>query len=272
MRDLSFRPGKGLRLSEFINPEDGKSVILEADQGSMLGPMAGLVDLEETLKNLKNEVDAIVLSPGQGGRLTHLFLGREAPALLVRVDWANVFRGEMFVLPAQKIRHVKVASPGEALALGASAIVAFLLIGHEDDEDEARNIESIASLARESERLGAPLLVECIPFGGRVTETNYVACVDMAVRMAVEAGADAVAAPYTGNVGSFRRVIDAAKVPVFMFDVEDETQNLLGTAKEALDAGASGVIVGKRVLQADEPVKALKDLKDIVHQKLERNK
>ena len=269
---MSIKRGKALRLSEFINPDDNRSFILEADQGSMLGPIAGLVDLEETLKDLGNEVDAIVLSPGQGGRLTHLFLGREAPALLIRVDWANVFRDKTFVLPAQKIRHVKVASPGEALALGASAIVAFLIIGYEDDEDEARNIESIASFARESERLGAPLLVECIPFGERITETNYVECVDMAVRMAVEAGADAVAAPYTGSVGSFRRVIDAAKVPVFMLDVEHETQNLLGTAKEALDAGASGVIVGKRALQADEPVKTLRDLKDIVHQKLERNK
>lgn len=263
------RPGKALRLSEFINPEDGRSVILEADQGSMLGPIAGLVDLEETVRNLKNEVDAVILSPGQARRLIHLFRGRAAPALLVRVDWANVFRDETSVLPARKIRYVTVASAGEALALGASGIIAFFFIGHAEDEDEARNVGSIAMFARESERLGVPLLVECIPIGERVTETNYVDCVDMATRMAVEAGADAVAAPYTGSVESFRKVIDAAKVPVFVLDVDDKSQGLLRIVKEALDAGASGVIAGKGVLQTTEAAKNLKILWDIVHKKKE---
>lgn len=237
----------------------------------MLGPIAGLLDLGETVKTLKNYVDAVILSPGQAGRLIHLFRGRAAPALLVRVDWANVFRDETFVLPAQKIRYVTVASAGEALALGASGIIAFFFIGHADDEDEARNVGSIAILARESERLGVPLLVECIPIGERITETNYVECVDMATRMAVEAGADAIAAPYTGSVESFQKIIDAAKVPAFVLDIEDKNQDFLIVAKDALDAGASGVIAGKRVLQATEPAKNLKKLWSTVHKKAEKS-
>lgn len=263
--DLSSRPGKALRLSEFINPEDGRSIIVEADQGLMLGPIAGLVDLGETVKNLRRQVDAVILSPGQAGRMIHHFRGKRAPALLIRADWANVFRDKTFVLPALKIRHVTVASAEDAVAMGASAIIAFFFVGWEDDEDEARNMKSVAMLARESDRLGVPLLVESIPIGERVTKLNYADCVDLAMRMSVEAGADAIAAPYTGDVGSFRKIVDAAKVPVFVLDMGDVALDLFEVVAEALEAGASGVVAGKGVLQAAEPVETLKKLRKMVH-------
>ncbi len=271
MIDLSFRPGKVLRLSEFINPEDGKSVILEADQGLMLGPVTGLVELDETVKNSKSEVDAIVLSPGQAGRLIQHFRGRKAPALIVRADWANVFRDETFVLPAEKVRHVTVVSASEALAFGASGIMAFFIVGYEDDEDEAQNMNTLASLARESDRLGVPLLVEALPFGARVTKTNYTDCVDLAMRMSIEAGADAVAVPYTGDIGSFRKIVDAAKVPVFTLDVGNTTKGPVEIATEALKAGASGIVTGTKIFQTAEPFKILKTINGIVHERTKKS-
>jgi len=240
---------------------------VEIDQGLMLGPITGIVDLEETVRELRSEADAIVLSPGQAGRLIHHFRGKMAPALLVRADWANVFRNETFVLPARKVRHITVASAKDAIALGASAIIAFFFVGWEDDEDEARNMGSVAMLAGESNRLGVPLLVECVPIGERITEVNYAKCVDLAMRMSVEAGADAIAAPYTGNIESFRRIVDAAKVPVFVLDTDKVTPGLFKVVTEALEAGASGVVVGRGVFQAAEPVKTLKELRNVVHKK-----
>lgn len=266
-----YGSGKALRLCEFIDPEDGKSVIIEADKGLMLGPIAGLVNLEEAVEKVKSEADAVVLSPGQVRQTIHHFRGKMAPALLIRADWTNVFRDEGFALPARKMRHVVVASTEDAVVLGASAIVAFFFVGYESDEDEARNMESMAKLARESDRLGVPLLVESIPIGERVTEVNYADCVDLAMRMSVEAGADAVAAPYTGDVKSFGKIVDAAKVPVFVLDIGDATKDILKVAKEALRAGASGVVASGKVFQAADPVQTLKALRDIVHrQKVER--
>lgn len=265
---MSHRLGKALRLSEFLDTEDGKSVIIEADRGLMLGPIAGLIDLDEAVKAVKSEVDAVVLSPGQVGRLNHYFRGRDSPALIVRVDWTNAFRDETSILPAQKIMHVTVASVEDAIALGASSIIAFFFVGYKDDEDEAQNMRSVAMLARDSDKLGVPLLVESIPIGERVTKTNYANCVDLAMRMAVEAGADAVGVPYTGDIESFRKIVDAAKVPLFMLDINKITGDFLKVVEESLEAGASGIITGKRVFQTAEPTKTLQTLRKVVHKNL----
>lgn len=259
--------GKAFRLSEFIDPKDGKAVIIAADRGLMLGPIAGLADLEKTIRMAVNsKVDAVVLSPGQVGRMIHHFKGRKAPALLVRADWTNAFRGESFILPAREVKRVTVIDAEDAVALGASAVIAFFCVGYE--EDEAHNLESVAVLARSCDRLGMPLIVESIPIGERVTETNFVDCVDLAVRMAVEVGADAIAAPYTGDVKSFRKIIEAAKVPVFALDTEvSPVQDLLRAATEALEAGAAGVIASNGVFQATNPVVTVETLVGIIHRK-----
>ena len=260
-------PGKALRLSEFIDPKDGKAVIVAADRGLMLGPITGLTDLEKTIRMAVNSgVDAVVLSPGQVGQMIHHFKGKKAPALLVRADWTNAFRGESFILPAKEIKRVTIIDAKDAVTLGASAVIAFFCVGYE--EDEAHNLESVAMLARSCDHLGMPLIVESIPIGERVTEKNFVDCVDLAMRMAVEAGADAIAAPYTGDVKSFRKVIDAAKVPVFVLDIEvPPAQDLFRAVTEALEAGAAGVIASTSVFQAMNPDETVETLVDIIHKK-----
>ncbi|MFQ6095767.1 MAG: class I fructose-bisphosphate aldolase [Candidatus Bathyarchaeia archaeon] len=265
---MSSRPGKILRLSEFINPEDNRSVILKADQGMVLGPIKGIVNLEDAIGRLRDKVDAVVLSPGQAGRIFKNFMGKAAPSLIVRADWTNVFRDESFVLPAQRIKHVTVASASEALALGASGVAAFFFVGYEDDEEEARNMNAVASLARECDNLGVPLMIEAMPIGSRVTKTNYVECIDLAMRMSIEAGADAVAVPYTGDRNSFTKIVDAAKVPIFTFDFGNTTKSSLEIIEEALEAGASGMIVGKRTLREDDLVEVLRSINTLVHEEI----
>lgn len=264
---LLSSPGKAFRLSEFIDPKDGKAVIVAADRGFMLGPITGLKDLEKSMKMAVNSgVNAVVLSPGQVGRMIHHFKGKKAPALLVRADWTNAFRGESFILPAKEIKHVTIIDAEDAVALGASAVIAFFCVGYE--EDEAHNLESVAMLARSCDHLGMPLIVESIPIGERVTEKNFVDCVDLAMRIAVEAGADAIAAPYTGDVKSFRKIIDAAKVPVFVLDTTvSAVHNLLRAVTKALEAGAAGVIASNTIFEATNPAKTLETLVDIIHTK-----
>jgi len=264
---LLSSPGKAFRLSDFIDPKDGKAVILAADRGLMLGPTIGLADLEKTIRIAATSgVDAVVLSPGKVGGMVHYLKGKKAPALLVRADWTNAFRGESFVLPFREIRRVTIIGAEDAVALGASAVIAFFCVGHE--ENEARNLESVAMLARSCDRLGMPLIVESVPIGERVTATNFVDCLGLAMRMAVEAGADAIAAPYTGDVKSFRKVIDAAKVPVFVLDTDvSPIRDLLKSVAEALEAGSAGVVAGNSVFQAVNPVETLETLVDIIHKR-----
>lgn len=257
--------GKAIRLGQLLNARDGRMIIFEADEGLMLGPVIGLTNLEETISIVKAKVEGIVLNSGQVERFVEHFKGKKAPALLVRADWTNAFRDETHFLPAQNIRHVLSVAPRDAVAIGASALASFLLLGYNDDEDEARNVETIAMLARESEKFGLPLLVECVPVGPRITGENYLDCAKLATRMAIEAGADIVATPYTGDVASFREIVDALKTPVLMLDRRIDAGMLLNVAEDSLKAGARGVVVGRSVHQAVNPLAQLDALQALVH-------
>ncbi len=259
--NVSSSPGKALRLSQFINPGTGRSLIVEADLGSMLGPVGGFLDIAEAVESIRTEVDSVILNPGQAARLSNSFKGREAPCLLIRVDWTNLFRGEGSILPAREVRHVMSANAYDAVTLGASGVAAYLFMGYENDEDEAGNVEALAKLARECDRYGMPMLVEAMPIGNRVTALNYVDCLDLAMRVSVELGADAVAVPYPGSPEGLRRIIEASKVPVFILDLKLKTQGLLSLSEDVLRTGASGFIVGKEPFEAAD----LKALRSIVH-------
>jgi len=257
--------GKAIRLGQLMNAEDERAIIFEADEGSMLGPTPGLSNLPEAVSMVKDKVDGVVLSSGQVERSVEHLRGKGAPALLIRADWTNAFRDETYFLPTRKVRHVLNLEPKDAVALGASALAAFLLVGYDDDEDEARNLETVATLARESEKFGLPLLVECIPIGERITEMNYLDCAKLATRMAVEAGADIIATPYTGSAATFREIVDASKTPVLMLDRRIDAGSLLKAVEESLKAGATGAVVGRSVHRAADPLTQLTALHGLVH-------
>lgn len=259
--------GKILRLSKILNPDDGRAVVVAADHGMMLGSIRGVIDLEKTVRSvIKGGADAVLLSPGQAARLGHLFHGRKS-ALLARADWTNAFRNKTYPLPARSIKHIAVASAKDAVALGASGIVTYFFIGYGEDKDEARDFELISIFARECNKLGLPFIVEPIPMGERVTGANFADLVGISIRMMVEAGADAIKAPYTGDVESFRRITKAAGVPVLILGgAKAKTmRDALEVVNEALEAGAAGVVFGRQVIQAPDPALVVEAIRAVVH-------
>jgi len=247
--------GKDLRISEFVDQDDKRSVIVQASQGIMLGP-SGDERLDEALEVLARAgVDGIIMSRGLASRCSRIFRGRDSPAMIMSLDWTNAFRGSGHPLPMMRLEHLVLTSVSDALTLGASGVSAYFFVGYERDEYEARNFESMASICRECDDLEVPLLVQAIPVGERVTKENYADSVAMASRMAVEAGSDLVAVPYAGALGEMKMIVTAAKVPALLLDLElrlADGQPDLGFAKaasEALDAGSAGVVLGRRYLE-----------------------
>ena len=240
---MSSQMGKEIRLSKFLDPSVPAAIVVKADQGLAVGPIAGLEDMESGLAAIiAAGVDGVLLSPGQAGRQAHLFKGRRAPALLVRSDWSNVARTESFPLPWKRMTHVAVAGARHAAFLGAQGIVASFYVGYRDDEDEADNLEAISQLAAECFQYGLPLLVEALPVGERVTQHNYVDSLKMSGRMSLEAGADGIIVPYAGARSSMREVVEAAgAAPVLLLvaDVMDAK-----SVSESVRAGVRGVVIG----------------------------
>lgn len=259
--------GKQLRLDRIIDPNDGRAVVVAADHGMMLGSIEGVIDLEKTVSNVvRGGADAVLLSPGQAARLSHLFHGRKS-AMLIRADWTNAFRNKKYALPARSIKHTPVASARDAIALGASGIVTYFFVGYGEEKDEARDFKLVSTFARECKSVGLPLIVEPVPMGERVTGSNFADLVGISIRMMVEAGADAIKAPYTGDVESFRRIIEAASVPVLILGgAKAKTmKDALEVVAEALDAGAAGVVFGRQVIQAQNQTLAVEAVRAVVH-------
>jgi DhnA family fructose-bisphosphate aldolase class Ia/Fe-S-cluster-containing hydrogenase component 2 len=264
--ELSF--GKQIRLSRIIDPSDGRSLVVAADHGLMLGPIKGVVDLEATLRKvIAGGPDAILVSPGQARRLSHLFAGRSAPAMLVRVDWTNAFRDKTYTLPARSIQFNRVTTVEEAVKIGASGVVTYLFLGFDGEEDHIAMVEEFSS---ECKTWSMPLIIEPLPMGPRVTKANYVDMVRRAVEKAVELGADALKVPYTGDPYSFKEVVEASSgVPVLVLGGYKalSIRDSLEVISEVLDAGAVGVVFGRNVVQDPNPDEAVRLMRRIIHGK-----
>jgi len=261
-------PGKTLRLSKILDPDDGRGVVVAADHGFMLGSIKGVFNLEKTLRRvIEGGPEAVLLSPGQAARLGHLFHGRKSPAILVRADWTNAFRTKKYALPTRTIGRAMAASARDALTLGASGIVTYYFIGC-SDEIEAWNFKLMTTFARECDEIGLPFIVEPLPFGERVTGANHAELILTSVRMAVEAGADAIKTSYTGDVKTFRKVVKSAGVPILVLGgAKARTRrDALEVIAEALEAGASGVVYGRQVVQAEDPAEFVRSVRAVVHE------
>ncbi|MEM3079248.1 MAG: hypothetical protein QXF21_02905 [Thermoproteota archaeon] len=257
--------GKELRLSHVLNPVDGKGVILEADLGSMLGGVQGLEDLNKVMK-ASRMVDAFILSLGQVDRLLECFKGREGASLIVRSDWTNAYRGGEYILPAVDLRYVSTVTPEDALRHGADAVAAYLIVGYERDEDEAFNMEALASTARACEEYGLPLLVQILPVGGRVTGENYFDCVKLGVRQAVEVGGDLIAAPMKkGGESLFKELVELAKAPLMVLEDFSDLSDSTALAHSAIESNAAGVILGGKTLQAAGFAENVRSVWSIIH-------
>jgi class I fructose-bisphosphate aldolase len=264
--------GKSIRLAKICG-QDNRAMLVAADHGLMLGAIGGVIDLEASLtKIIKGGCDGILISPGQASHISHLFYGKKAPAMLIRGDYTSGFRTLTYTLPNQQIQEFKIIPPKKALAMGADAMVVYYLIGRPDDpfDDEATNIKIISQMAEESEAVGLPFFIEPMPFGPRVTGTNYIDLLKIGIRVAEEIGADAIKIPYSGDISSFRDIVKSVDIPIFILGGAKSSSYREGCelVEEAIKAGANGTVFGRQILQAPDPEQLARYLMKIVHENI----
>jgi fructose-bisphosphate aldolase/2-amino-3,7-dideoxy-D-threo-hept-6-ulosonate synthase len=261
--------GKEVRLSKIINPQDGRAVIVAADHGFMLGVIPGVEDLEYTLQRIiKGHPDGILLSRGQATRLHHLFSPKTAPALLLRSDWSNWGRDKTYTLPLRRVERIGITDSLNAISLGASGVVVYYFLGYGEESKEAAHIESLAAFARGCNHVGIPFIVEPVPFGERITGSNFAELVKVAVRIAVEVGADAIKTPYTGDPETFKEVVDSAEgTPILILGgAKAKTiRDAIEIVAESLEVGGSGVVFGRQIVQATDPTAFLTVMNTLIH-------
>jgi DhnA family fructose-bisphosphate aldolase class Ia len=145
-----------------------------------------------------------------------------------------------------------LASPEEALRAGADAVLIYLTVGTGDKDFEAKEIKRTAEMARESERVGIPLIVETLARGKDVKNPTEPKWLNLHTRMAAELGADIIKTEYSGDAASMSAVVAQCPIPILVLggsrNASDDKS--LELVRGAVEAGAAGVFFGRNVFQA----------------------
>jgi class I fructose-bisphosphate aldolase len=256
------------RLNRLFHATSGRCIDVAVDHGFFGEPrfIAGIEDMQRVIETLvAARPDAIQLSLGQAPLLQSL-LGREKPALVLRVDVANVY-GEQ--PPREAFSHVIHDAIGHAVRLDAACVCVNLFEIPGADALRRECIENITALRTAAGGAGMPLMVEPLVMtpatGGYGVDGDTERIVTL-VRQAAELGADVIKADPTDDLAAYHRVINAGRVPVLVRGggrVSDE--EILARTRAVLEQGARGIVYGRNVIQHPDPAAMVRALRSVVH-------
>jgi DhnA family fructose-bisphosphate aldolase class Ia len=233
---------------------DGRTVIIALDHGLIDGPCEGFEDPGTTI--------AAVVAGGADAILTSFGIA-EAYAdelsrvgLILRADGAETNLGTPSTGSLSRF-----FGPEDALRVGADALVVTAQPG---SDKEGPTLETLARTAAEAHRWGLPILGEMVPGGfNGGPELRGTDAVALAARLGAELGADFIKAPYCDD---YRTVTSSTFAPVVILGGSKGDERLmLANIRDAIDAGAKGVAIGRNVFQCENPTAMTRAIVAIVH-------
>jgi len=244
--------GKTRRLRRIMQ-QDNRTVIVPMDHGVTVGPIQGITDMQKITNQLtKGGVDAILVHKG----------------IAKRIDTGNagliVMLSGMSNLSPNVNGKVQVCSVQEAIRIGADAVSVHVNIGAQDED---KMLQTLGKVAEECENFGLPLLAMMYPRGPKISDEHAVETVAHAARIGAELGADIIKTNYTGNIETFKTVVESCPIAIVIAGGPKckSLEEILRTTSDALKAGAAGLSIGRNVFQCDDPTQISKALSAIVH-------
>jgi fructose-bisphosphate aldolase, class I len=257
--------GAELRMRRLFDRDSGRAFVVAIDHGMQFGPQPGSEDAAAAVdRSLSSEPDALLISPGLLARCADRFAWRGAASPIARLDFLTI---------ADQTRaygdvHRVLCDPAGAAALGADGVIMYLVLGAADGRTFADNLTAVARAVEAAHRLGLPLVAEVVAWGANAADRRDAGLLGFGARVAVEAGADLVKTEYTGDPASMAQVVAGCPAPVLVLGgAKGSEEALLEMTRDALRAGASGVIYGRNIWQADDPLRVGRAVRSLVHEK-----
>jgi len=158
-----------------------------------------------------------------------------------------------------------------ALEMDAACVVVNLFMLPDEPDLFRQCVANIAFVRAECSKFGMPLMIEPLVMlpnevrGGYQVDGDADKIVPL-VRLAAEMGADIIKADPTSNLEDFRRVIEAARVPVLVRGGGREDLRMVFRKSAALLAqGAQGLVYGRNVYQHENPRRVVAALMAMIH-------
>ncbi|MEM3833619.1 MAG: aldolase [Thermoprotei archaeon] len=242
----------------FLDPllRNGKGLFLAYDHGFEHGP----ADFNEQNVDPSFIMD-IAVRGGYTGVILHYgvaskYYDGKVPLILKLNGKTNLVQGDPISL--------QVSTVEEAVSLGAKAVGYTIYPG---SIHEHIMFQEFANIRREAHERGFGVLLWSYPRGQMIKNELTKEIVAYAARLALELGADGTKIKYTGDTESFKWAVKSAgKVKVFMSGGPKASTEIefLKQVQGVMDAGGSGVAVGRNVWQSRDPLKMSEALRKIV--------
>jgi fructose-bisphosphate aldolase, class I len=254
--------GKQIRMERIVNRNTGKTVIVPMDHGVSVGPIAGITSMKDAVNQVaEGGADAVVVHKGMVAR-GHRKGGNDV-GLIIHLSAGTS-------LSSHPLDKTIVCSVEEALKMGADAVSVHVNVGNSHD---SHMLKDLGEAAHTASQWGMPLLAMIYPRGEKIKDEYDPDAVMHAARLGAELGADLVKVSYTGSRESFRKVVEGCHVPVVIAGGPkmDTDSAVLQMVKEAVEAGAAGISIGRNVFQHRSPSLMVAALSSIVHDGLPVN-
>jgi len=235
------------RFNRIIKPKSGRCVMLAIDHG-YFGNIPGQLKCFTDMKPLFEYADALMLTRGM--------LRNCVPS---EIDVPVVLRVSAGASMLKELSNEEInVSIEDAIRLNVSAITCSIFVG---GEYEKQTLMNLSKLVNEGNTYGIPTLAVTAVWREMVRDARYLG---MASRMAAEMGATFVKTYYCEN---FENVTSICPVPIVIAGGKKiPEKDALLMAKNAIDAGAVGVDMGRNIFQSDKPIGMIKAVRAIAHE------
>ena len=236
----------------------GRTLILAYDQGLEHGPTD--FNLDNVNPNYildiaeKGGYNAVVLHHGIAEKYYQNY--RDRLRLILKLNGkTNIAKVDPYAS--------QTCSVARAVKLGAEAVGYTVYVG---SPKEAQMFKEFSKVVGEAHDYGIPVVAWMYPRGHFVKDDLKTETIAYAARVGMELGADIIKLKYNHDLEGLKWIVKAtgkAKV-VVAGGHKEAVDELLQQARDVVDAGASGMAIGRNIWQHSEPLKITKALKKIV--------
>ncbi len=238
------------RLARIFNPKSGRTVMLAIDHGYFQGPTTGLERIDITIKPLVPFADALMCTRG----ILRSVINPECnnPVVMRASGGPSILKD----LSNEQI----AVNMEDALRMNVSAVAVQVFVG---GECETQTINNMTRLVDEGMRYGMPVLGVTAVGKDLARDSRYIG---LASRMLAELGAAIIKTYYCDD---FDKVVAACPVPIIIAGGKKLGEfEALSMARNAIDAGASGVDMGRNIFQSDAPEAMITAVRKVVHENM----
>lgn len=250
--------GKEIRLERIRDRDTGNFLTVPMDHGVTIGPVKGLKNINRTIDDIaRGGGDSVLVHKGI---VDHAFGDvNEEIGLIVHLNAATS------VGPDSNDK-VLVGDVKTAVRRGADAVSVHVNVG---SDTEPHQLQDLGRVADECEEYGVPLLAMTYVRGpeDRV-DPNDEETIAHAARLGAELGADVIKTAYTGDPEAYEQVTEGCPVPVVIAGgpKAETKREVLQDVRDAMDAGARGVSMGRNVFQQEDVEGMTCALSRIIHE------